>query len=497
MYMFQCDKRGVVRRHGMHKIYIKIFILFFMRRILAVLIIFVMLAPSLGENVYNIKDSEENETTTSIATYDFLIIAPDQWLDSLQPFVDFKEMHNVKTKLVGLSECLKMNGRDDAEKVKYYIKYAYDTWEIKYVLLVGGRKPGFKERWWMPVRYVYNSFGSGFWAEPKFLSDLYFADLYDSNGNFQSWDTNNNGIYGEWRNGSIDKGIDLKPDVFIGRWPARSEEEVKIVVEKTIDYEEHAYGSTWARRIVVAAGDTYPEYPSYEGEITTSEALQYLEGYNVTKLYTSDGTLKGWRDIVREVNKGCGILYLDGHGNPMSWTTHMPNSTEWIPDFKVTRMIYLKNNGMYPICIVGGCHNSQFNVSFTNTFKIYEGIDKWYRYLYKGENSPECWSWWITRKMGGGSVATLGCTALGYTKEDKKSWDGATTWLEPHFFWEYGVNGTKIIGAVWGKDLRDYLDRYPIDWDSPPESDSAIDAKTVEEWVLFGDPTLPIGGYSD
>ncbi|MCD6223271.1 MAG: hypothetical protein J7K12_06295, partial [Thermoplasmata archaeon] len=82
-------------------------------------------------------------------------------------------------------------------------------------------------------------------------------------------------------------------------------------------------------------------------------------------------------------------------------------------------------------------------------------------------------------------------------KEDKKSWDGATTWLEPHFFWEYGVNGTKIIGAVWGKDLRDYLNRYPINWDSPPESDSAIDAKTLEEWILFGDPTLPIGGYSD
>jgi len=281
----------------------------------------------------------------------------------------------------------------------------------------------------------------------------------------------------------------------VGRWPARNEEEVKIVVEKTIDYEEHAYNSKWAKRAVVAAGDTYPEYPTYEGEVTTSEAMEYLEGYQITKLYTSDGTLTGWRDIVREVNKGCGILYLDGHGNPMSWTTHMPNSTEWIPDFKVFRMVYLKNKNMYPICVVGGCHNSQFNVSFTNTFKIYEGINEWYKYLYKGENSPECWSWWLTRKIGGGSVATIGCTALGYTREDKSSWDGATTWLEPRFFWEYGVNGTDIIGETWGKAITSYLKKYKIDWNSPPESDSAIDAKTVEEWILFGDPTLPIGGY--
>ncbi|KAA0002698.1 MAG: hypothetical protein FE044_02585 [Thermoplasmata archaeon] len=221
-----------------------------MKKIIVALVLLIMLAPPLGGNVYNIKNFEENKSRAAIDAYDFLIIAPDNWLDSLQPFVDFKETHGVKTKLVGLSECLKMNGRDDAEKVKYYIKYAYDTWGIKYVLLVGGRKPGFKERWYMPVRYVHNSFGGGFWGEPCFLSDLYFADLYDGNGKFSSWDTNENGIFGEWRNGSVDKNIDLKPDVYVGRWPARSEEEVKIVVEKTIDYEEHAHGSTWARRIV-------------------------------------------------------------------------------------------------------------------------------------------------------------------------------------------------------------------------------------------------------
>jgi len=468
-----------------------------MKRIVVMLAIFIMIAlPFAGSELKQKSfDSNKINATKNLESYDLLIIAPDSWLYDLMPLVQHKENHGVRTNLVGLSECLQMNGRDNAEKVKYYIKYAYDEWHIKYVLLVGGRKPGLHERWWMPVRYVSNAFGSGFWAEPQFLSDLYFADIYDSDGKFSSWDTNGNGIYGEWRNGSVDKGIDLKPDVFVGRWPARNEEEVKIMVEKTIDYEEHAYGSTWSKRIVVAAGDTYPEYPTYEGEVTTSGALKYIPDYNATKLYASQGTLNGWRDIVREVNKGCGFLYLDGHGNPMSWTTHKPNSTEWIDDFKVFNMVHLNNKGMYPVCIVGGCHNSQFNVSALNTIKIYKGLNEWYRYLYKGENSPECWSWWMTRDIGGGSVATLGCTALGYTKEDKKSWDGATTWLEPHFFWEYGVNGTHVLGATWGKDIIDYLNRYPIDWNSKPESDSAIDAKTVEEWILFGDPSLVIGGY--
>ncbi|MCD6512246.1 MAG: hypothetical protein J7K61_01405 [Thermoplasmata archaeon] len=468
-----------------------------MKKIIAAFIVVIFLATPIGSNIQQIKEAVyQNGGGSSVDTYDLLIVAPDEWLSSLEKFVQYKNEHGIRTKLAGLSEAMSMNGRDDAEKLKYYIKYAYDTWHIKYVLLVGGRKPGMEEKWWMPVRYVYNSFGEGFWGEPKFLSDLYFADIYDSYGKFSSWDTNGNGVYGEWRNGSVDKNIDLKPDVFIGRWPARNEYEVKIMVDKTISYEETAYNSNWAKRIVIAAGDTYPEYPGYEGVETTTEALAYLPGYNATTLYTTDGTLTGWKDIVNAVNKGCGILYLDGHGNPMSWTTHMPNSTDWIDAFSVYDMVYLKNKDMYPICVVGGCHNSQFNVSFMNTFKIFKGFSEWYKYLYKGENSPECWSWWMTRKIGGGSVATLGCTALGYTKEDKKSWDGATTWLEPHFFWEYGINGTKHLGEVWGNDIRAYLNRYPIDWNSPPESDSAIDAKTVEEWVLFGDPSLLIGGYS-
>ena len=36
---------------------------------------------------------------------------------------------------------------DEAEKVKYFIKNAFDNWGISHVLLVGGRKPGIFEKW--------------------------------------------------------------------------------------------------------------------------------------------------------------------------------------------------------------------------------------------------------------------------------------------------------------------------------------------------------------
>jgi len=57
------------------------------------------------------------------------------------------------------------------------------------------------------------------------------------------------------------------------------------------------------------------------------------------------------------------------------------------------------------------------------------------------------------------------------------------------------MNGTDILGEIWGNAIRGYLNTYPIDWSQPAGSFTSIDAKTAQEWILLGDPTLKIGGY--
>ncbi|MCD6447898.1 MAG: hypothetical protein J7L58_02480, partial [Thermoplasmata archaeon] len=85
--------------------------------------------------------------------YDLLIIAPSEWKDELQPLKEHKEQHGIKTIIVSLDEIyggkyFAAEGRDDAEKIKYFIKNAIEEWGIEYVMLVGGRQGGvFKERW--------------------------------------------------------------------------------------------------------------------------------------------------------------------------------------------------------------------------------------------------------------------------------------------------------------------------------------------------------------
>jgi hypothetical protein len=439
------------------------------------------------------RDSSPTHANPSI--YDLLIIAPQQFVNALEPLVTHKNAMGMRTHLVTLEEVYQemfWQGRDEPEKIKYFIKNAKEEWGITYVMLVGDFQI-------IPVRYVYNADNNTFWNEPCFISELYYADLYDKNG-----------IYGEWY-GAVakDQNIDLYPDVYVGRLACRTVAEVRTMVKKIIQYETTTYGQGWFYRMVVVAGDTYPEsenpnWTGYEGEQNTMNAIENMSGFFPTKLWTSDQTLTGQRDVIRAVDKGCGFLYFEGHANAFQWSTHPPNDANtWINGLNTLTMDLLRNKQMLPVCVVGGCHNNEFDVTPNNIIKGLkeEGLHYFspnaesYGSFWKYTWIRECWGWKLTRVSTGGSIATIGCTGLGMSKEDKQSFSGAGDYLEPTFFYEYGVNNTRILGKVWGNAITDYLNHYPIDWQTPAAKDSAIDAKTVQQWALLGDPSLMIGGY--
>jgi hypothetical protein len=437
------------------------------------------------------KKNQKTEYETTNSEYELLIITPKKFNGSLQPLVDHKYSAGVPTKIFTLEYIYDevIDGRDNAEKIKYFIKQSIEEWNISYVLLIGGRRNQFSlsEEWWLPVRYI--KIFVEHWNDSEFfISDLYYADIYDTEGNFSSWDTNENDIFGEWSGiGAQDRYIDLCPDVYVGRLPCRNIFEVKIMVNKIITYEKGKCADSWFRNMVVAAGDAIPENDIFDGEVETQKALEYMTDFNHIRLWASWGTLTSRRDVIREINKGCGFLYLNGHGTPAGWSTHPPNSKEWIFGLDIYHMPLLLNGGKLPICIVDGCWCSKFNVSILSP-------------LYD-ETIPvpifECFSWRLTRKIGGGSIATLGNTGLGYPAAVKidPSKGGGNDLTGIYFFQEYGENGTDILGKIWGTVIEKYLQFCPINWAENDFNDTSIDIKTVEQWTIFGDPSLKIGGY--
>ncbi|MFW6122422.1 MAG: C25 family cysteine peptidase [Petrotogales bacterium] len=432
------------------------------------------------------------ETTADESVYKLLIISPKEFAKHLEPLVCHKKKMGISTRLVTLPEVydeMYWYGRDEAEKIKYFIKTAIEEWGIEYVLLVGGKMGQFP-RWHVPVRYVY--MGNSW--EPKIMSDLYYADIYDAEGKFSSWNSDGDDLFGEWyyKKEAEDKYIDLYPDVAVGRLPCRHKLEVKIMVKKIIEYETTTYNKAWFNDMIVIAGDTYPEshnpnWTGYEGEYYAELALENMSDFNPIRLYTSDETLTGESDVITAVSKGCGFVYFVGHGSPRSWATHPPDDDKFIKGLGVRKMHRLRNNHRYPICVVSGCHNCQFDVSI---FKFFNKVAR-----YHGEATLECWGWRITRKIGGGSIATIGCTALGHTKEDKNSFQGGINEIEVEFFKQYGQNNIKVIGDTWVSTVAAYIDKYPVQWNKSADKDSWIDAQVVESWTLIGDPSLHIGGY--
>ena len=428
-----------------------------------------------------------SEPLPSNDVYDLLIISPSQFGDALQPLVTHKENHGIKTVLVTLDEIYNGNyfavqGRDDAEKVKYFIKDAMEQWGIDYVLLVGGRKPGVQEDWLLPVRYAWV-----YWVdETKYLSDLYFADIYDADGNFSSWDTDGNDVFSEWRSvGGLKDKLDLYPDVYIGRWACRNKAEVKIMVDKTIAYET----GTSTKRIVLAGGDNFEEGPEYEGEVVCDKAAGYLPDFDADKIYASQTDVTS--DAMKAgMNEGASFILMHGHGSPIYWSTHKPgniNPPVWEDGLKFYDLPAFFNKE-YSIAIVGGCHTAMFNVSLT--------VHPW----TGGIPSPEGISWWFARKYDGGAIAALGFDAFpvatpgndgdldGDGIDEPDCVESGYGYMELNVIHAYGVDGAQYLGECWG----DAVGNYTAHFSHPYEN---YHLHTIQAFVLLGDPTLKIGGY--
>jgi len=429
--------------------------------------------------------------------YDLVVIAPKKFSRILNRFIDHKNDHGVPTVLKTVESIYEeYSGVDKPEQIKYFIKEAMEEWGITYVLLVGGLKSYYDNDdrdnenegstdWHVPVRYT-NLYDDGDIQDPGFISDLYYADVYKAGGVFENWDSNGDGIFAAWDKPGVGNDvIDQYPDVCVGRLACRNRFEVRIMVNKIINYESTLADPSWFNKMVCVAGDSFQSDYEYEGELTCDYALAEMPDFEPVKLYTSyrdsgEGPTPTPENITEAASNGSGFLMFEGHGSPGTWATHYPGGVEWTPSYHIYKFPKLANKEKLPVCIVGGCHNSMFNVSFYKTYGPENGS-----YWTYGMPVPECFSWWLTRKIGGGSIASLGCTGLGYGVLDMI---GLSAYLDYLFFYAYGQMGKHILGETWSAAVTEYI--------STTGFFGKLDVKTVEQWPLIGDPSLMIGGYT-
>jgi hypothetical protein len=470
----------------------------------------------------NIYYTEESYQLNENDEYDMIIIAPQEFSSGFEPLVTHKTNHGIDTKIVTVEEIYDTyEGRDGSEKVKYFIKDAIESWNVTYILLGGGKTSLWRGNWgldgpdglvndalWhVPVRY--SSLDDG--VETGYPCDLYFADIYkyeEGQPVFDDWDSNNNGIFAEWPVFGIRDKLDLYPDVYVGRLACRSVKEVDTMVNKIITYESSPADPSWFNNVLLIAGDTFPGYAAHnEGEEQVSHTFSYLpDQFNPVKLFASQGTLtkSGQTDkttsqfawfstVVPTMSEGFGFIFCDGHASPTSLVTHHPQIEDYYVNILNTYNMDLINNGdKLPVMVVGGCHNSEFNVSF------FDFLNNIWTY----QPTFECWSWRLTVLDSGGNIATIGNTGLGYGQvgesgdvdgdgiDEPDCVEGLGGWIESAFSQAYGELDKDIIGETWGTAITSYINTFPCNKDK-------TDCKTVQEWALLGDPSLQIGGYNN
>jgi hypothetical protein len=418
----------------------------------------------------------EKTTMNYEENYPFVILTADQFEDELQPLVTHKNnIQQLQTKQVTLTEIYNgdyfpAEGRDEAEQIKYFIKNAIDYWQTNYVLLVGGQGI-FPNR---ETHITLRGEDPGDDDREVFVSDLYFADIYDGEGQFASWDSNNNSNFAEvyWGNDyELFDDMDYNPDIYIGRLPALTSEQVATVVNKIIDYETNKnYETAWFSNMIFVGGDSFPGDGDQrdEGEYVNQHIYEnYMSGFIPDKIWVTNDRLTGYNgvgEINNAIKKGAGFIDFSGHGNTNVWATHPhENHNTWLPKpgggYYSSNIGSLTNSEKLPVIITGACSVAKYN---------------------KNDN---CFTWaWLANPNGGG-IAACGASALGYVYLGEWIVRGLVEGMTVYMFKQYH-EGAITIGEMWGNALNTYIDTIG--------NLDAGDSKTLAEWHLFGDPTLAI-----
>ena len=201
-----------------------------LKKLLPVLVAYIILLSGLTGTTDAVQAAKKSAASTKNETYDLVIITSRQFSLLLQSFVDHKNNQGITTYVKTTEDIYQeYEGRDQPEKIKFFIKSTIETYQTKFVLLIGGTTV-------VPTRYTHIYYSGDFgYPTPTqwvFPSDFYYADIYDTNGEFSNWDSNNNNVFAEYAwDGNYD-AFDFTPDVNVGRLPCNNDTELYICVQK-------------------------------------------------------------------------------------------------------------------------------------------------------------------------------------------------------------------------------------------------------------------------
>jgi hypothetical protein len=364
-----------------------------------------------------------NKADPEINGTDYLIITPEEFYENIIPLAQSKENKGLLTKVVNLTD---IATSPSAENISEYIQNAYDTWNSAptYVLLIGDVE-------FLPTHYMNGG--------PA--TDLYYATVV---------------------------GDDYYPDIYVGRFPVKTTNDLDIVVNKTLDYENNFDQSEiWRQNILLAAYEQSGRY-----YIDTSEAIrQFLvnESYTCNTVYTGGSYTGTTQDVIDLINEGTFIANHRNHGARNGWSH---------PSFTISDISSLNNSDMLPVMFSVNCDSGHYD-----------------------HDTLDCFGETILKAQDKGVVGYLGSSRGSYSGPNDELNKGFFSAIWPDYYPGYRnpVQHSTKLGAILNYGKHFMFDKYSLTIADGYSYDFGKlyfkpwkNQYQFEIYNLFGDPELSL-----
>ena len=238
-----------------------------------------------------------------IGGYELLVITPQEWVSHFDEYIAFYEARGLRTHVTALEDILaNFEGRDDAEKMREYIKQEYENEGIMMVLLGGDSNV-------VPWRALWCAASEE--EQDNLPADMYFVCLDGT------WNDDNDDRWGEVGED------DLLPELAIARMPFNNELQFNNMMHKTLEYQANPVLGEFHTVILGAEhlGDGYYGSTDLERLIGGSSDYDYTTvgipvEYNFVKVYETPTQSWSGARLSKAIN-GNGGQYVHhvGHAN--------------------------------------------------------------------------------------------------------------------------------------------------------------------------------------
>jgi hypothetical protein len=272
-------------------------------------------------------------SATQSAT-DYLIMTTSDVVSAstkLQAFVNHKTNRGFNVSVITQTAWGGGTGDTAANNIRAYLKANYLSKGFHYVLLIGDPTPITGA---LPMKMLWPRLNSTTYREAP--SDYYYADL---TGN---WDRDGDGYYGEEYQDFGTGGIDLLPEVIVGRIPYYGNiTELDSILQKIIDYESGTYGGTWVQNVLLSMKPSDSNTPGYNLGEAIRTYIAEPRDLETTRVYDEtyglnpapDYTPCSYSNVLSAWQQHAGFHFWWTHGNETTASYIMTTAqTQYLDD---------------------------------------------------------------------------------------------------------------------------------------------------------------------